>query len=645
MFFQTFFIFRLSNKTELIIVLLTFFFFSNIRGQDYIFYDVNDISFKSPFTLNSNLRNNLEIYSFDNFLSLNLKLIDYKIFFQNNYNGQVVGTKKKSVREKNENRFFIEKSFSDILISGVLMRLNYYNDNKNISLNKSKLEQAGFYLGSAVKDFGKSYAAVGMIGKAQLNEKYDDFFFSSKFESDDIALSDFNLKSNFYYYQDQVKPLNNRDFKLNFHFNYEEEEIFKAKFIFARDEFLSSFLLPIDSSFQNIFNKKNNSASRKQIDNIFENILSLENLIEKSRIEFKFRYNLKDVNRIYKYKSFELFENNIYDSKNNQILLNTDISILLFDKDWNLNAKFSYNEKNENFNLKRDDYIPEQSYLIKEKIEKQKDNKTSLKTIALDYGYKASNVDIIQIIASHNKKIYNTPSVENYDDRDELLSAIKIGWSRRFNSFFSNAIFLEGSRTKISYISGKKSSNNFVGRFLRLLFEPRLNGGIIKHSGIFEVGSNYIVYDYSKLFENLNDYYFRNLTIRDTITLIFTSFEIESRVYLNYSEQGKLNWKKFKVSPSIYWNEINLSFILNFSFANSKFGFGAKNFSSSRYLYLTIRERKLSSSYEYWGPICEILYKASENFNATAQAFIEYPSSKGKYAKRTFFDFSTTYFF
>jgi len=107
MFFQTFFIFRLSNKTELIIVLLTFFFFSNIRGQDYIFYDVNDISFKSPFTLNSNLRNNLEIYSFDNFLSLNLKLIDYKIFFQNNYNGQVVGTKKKSVREKNENRFFI----------------------------------------------------------------------------------------------------------------------------------------------------------------------------------------------------------------------------------------------------------------------------------------------------------------------------------------------------------------------------------------------------------------------------------------------------------------------------------------------------------------------------------------------------------
>lgn len=642
MFFRILTILKYSINFPLIIFILTIK--SPIfLAQSYDYNYFRNFSMKSPFALQSSFANNLDLFNYRNKSSVSINYSNFNFFFFNDYGANLLKTLSKNLREQSETFIAIENELTNFANLGIIGRKIYYSDNKS-SYNKSNLEQIGLYTILRHNQIGKIILLSGVSSREHTNKINRGWHIDSKLESEYIKISDFSLNANINLYNESASPIINQESKIAIALDYNEKELFYNKLEFERKEYRSAFYVLTDSIFLRNFNKDRNITDRKETEIAISNNLKIENLIKNASFFLNLKYSEKFIKRKIKYKAFFLFENNIYDANNSQENFGAETFFLWEEKNWTLKGKFEYKEKEESFLLAKAEYVPETIFILKEKNEKLKNNIVDWKSVAIEYSIKISENDLFKIAASNIKKQYNTPAIENYDDRDELNAFAKLTYVKTFNPIFTSIVSLEGSQSEVAYISGYKSSNNYVNRRLKLSFEQNMSGQVLTNLGYFEVSSNYTTYKYSKLFENLDDFYFRNLILNDTFKLKLSKFEIESRFFLKLSEQGKLNWNKFKVSPGTYWHERNFIFLIFFNPSKARIGTGIKNFFSERYFYLTIKKKNLSAKYSFWGPIIEAQYQPAANMDMRLNSYVEYPFTADKFKKRTFFEFSMVYF-
>ena len=77
---------------------------------------------------------------------------------------------------------------------------------------------------------------------------------------------------------------------------------------------------------------------------------------------------------------------------------------------------------------------------------------------------KLSQNDLVTISLYQSKLIFDTKSGLNDDDRDELLSMIRLRYLKRLNPYFTAFINAEGTYGHTVYLFASRSSNNNTNR-------------------------------------------------------------------------------------------------------------------------------------------------------------------------------------
>ncbi len=207
-----------------------------------------------------------------------------------------------------------------------------------------------------------------------------------------------------------------------------------------------------------------------------------------------------------------------------------------------------------------------------------------------------------------NKLRYDTPSEENFDDRDEILSILRLRYSRFLTPFFEAFVSTEGTYSHIVYLFSEKSSNNNINRVLKFAAGGNYTGKNVSSLNTFEVSANYTVYDFEDLNPNFKSFSFRQFTATDSSSIkIFKDLSLDNDGYLKLSEQGDFQWSSFSAQPTRYLEEIYAEPKIVYNLNGILLASGIRYFSLKAYNY-KVQEKIPDSKYISIGPLMEIFF-------------------------------------
>ncbi|MCW8848749.1 MAG: hypothetical protein OQJ81_02125, partial [Melioribacteraceae bacterium] len=214
--------------------------------------------------------------------------------------------------------------------------------------------------------------------------------------------------------------------------------------------------------------------------------------------------------------------------------------------------------------------------------------------------------DNISFSMLHRKLVYNTPSKDNFDDRDELLSIMRLNYTRTFNNYFNFFVNLEGSFNHIVYIFAERSSNNNIRRIIKLNSGGEFRGSRLFSRNSVEVSANYTSYDFEDINPNSRSFSFRQFNIKDSTSIkIVGKVHLDFTGYIKLSEQGNFEWKSFSNNPDRYLAEYYFEPMLKIKADNKKLGFGIRIFSLQTFNYNFENKKYLTDEYTSFGPITD----------------------------------------
>jgi hypothetical protein len=324
------------------------------------------------------------------------------------------------------------------------------------------------------------------------------------------------------------------------------------------------------------------------------------------------RLTFRKVNRETRYKNFSLSSFSNFDTEVNELKLELDAALVYTTEKLKSNFRILFTERDEKNKVLFYEGINNVLYEQRKESEEQKNNNSIYGTITFGADYLITKKDRISLNFYQSKLKYDTPSLLNDDDRDEILSIFKLEYFRVINPFFSFYINTEGSQSHLVYIYASKSSNNNINRVIRLRTGSEFNTSNLISSNIFEVSANYTSYDFEDLNSNLKSFSYRQFTALDSSSfLISKNVHLNILAYMKLSEQGDFSWGSFSERPKRFLQEIFFEPKLLFALENHSFAFGLRYFKLSTYNYKD-RMKIFDNSYTSYGPLSIIgvrLYK------------------------------------
>ncbi len=240
-------------------------------------------------------------------------------------------------------------------------------------------------------------------------------------------------------------------------------------------------------------------------------------------------------------------EPSIYDTDIRDFSVNTEAALRFNFEKLSYQLKASYTARDQQNILVNPNRINQNFVDQIQRLEATKNNQSSLFKLSGDGAYDVSLSN--RIDASVNASIlkYDTPSEENFDDRDELNLLFYL--AHRYNNLKNLEITtsVDLSMYHTVYIFGEKSANNNWNRVLRLtsrsMFTP---ASWIRNLGQFSVLANYTVYDFEDIISSVKSYSFRQMNIKDSL-IVNPSTHFGADIYgeVKLYERGELNWSQF----------------------------------------------------------------------------------------------------
>jgi hypothetical protein len=268
--------------------------------------------------------------------------------------------------------------------------------------------------------------------------------------------------------------------------------------------------------------------------------------------------------------------------------------------------------------------MPESIYEQNSELEEQKNNNSSRATLSFYGNFKISKNDLLTFSLYQSKLVYDTKSVSNDDDRDELLSIIRLRYSKLLTSYFTGFVNAEATFGHTVYLFASRSSNNNQSRIIRLRAGGDYSGSIVKSFNSFEVSANYTVYDFEDITTNYQSYSFRQFTAIDSTTIELTNdVSLFAYGYLKLSEIGDFRWDDFTARPTRFLEELYLEPRFILSYKRTIFSIGLRLFLLNTYSYQE-NSKVPSSEYLSLGPIALIDVLAWNNLNIVMKGYYEF---------------------
>jgi hypothetical protein len=257
--------------------------------------------------------------------------------------------------------------------------------------------------------------------------------------------------------------------------------------------------------------------------------------------------------------------------------------------------RFAYNERNETHGIKLSEENAPRLFAEANAQEESKNNlsrQTSLSGL-LDCPLSFSD----QLIVSAAARIlrYDTPSLLNVEDRDELLVVASLGTRHHVSRFLDLDLTLDGTVSHLVYLLSDRSANNNINRVLR--FSPRTTyrpNSSFSTMNAFEVLANYTVYDFEQQVALVKSFSFRQFGWIDSSSVQITGkIGLDFFAYLKLYERGQLKWSEFRERTENSY--IEKTYVVQARFTPEPgllFGVGIRFFSQSRFAYESAGKRQ-----------------------------------------------------
>lgn len=584
-----------------------------------IFYNQNLLSQSTPDStlffipvsslnrLFSNFDKQLNTYYLNTGIELYGSTTNFEYRLNQNYRSTLIQTNQNTLRDE-EYLFALGKyKLSKSWKQGIAVTSNIVSDDRQLGINEATIYQAVtlselyFVRGLTLIPYG------GYSDNRQVNEDDRGPIYGLDGRLNYISSFDFDLSSALRLENEDISPRKNTirylDMLLTNQFNPDVTNFFNARFNESRKDFYIS----ADSITSRQFNITNNIESRTETAFLLQDRINYNNLLDIFSLELSGKINFRTIDRNTRYKSTSIQSPSIFDTQVDELGIVIESGLFYKTELANAGISLNYYERDEKHITKRFEGVDESFYEQRSELESRKNNNSNRATISFIGNYYPSRRDQFSLSLFHSKLKYDTPSSQNDDDRDELLSIGRLRYTRYLSPFYQMFTSLEGTLSHLVYIFSSRSANNNTNRVLKLSAGGYYRGTQFSSLNNFEVSANYTVYDFQDATSSLRSISFRQFTATDSTNYRITkNFSFVVTGYFKLTDQGELDWGNFAERPLRYLQEIfadpKVGILSNTSFI----AIGLRYFSLNTFRY-NKAERVPDSNFLSIGPLFELL--------------------------------------
>lgn len=556
--------------------------------------------------LSSQFNKQLNTFNLHSVLLYNKTYGKINLHLNENYTSTYIRSYDKSSRDEQMLTISGSYNFNPLFSLGASADNNIYSDSRQIELNQSSLSDASLFGRITPLDYLTFVPYFGYENNRQIGESDNGPLYGGEAYLNNLSISDFIMRSDFKFKNEDISPRKNalRYFNLviNNSFNPVVSNSINFQYFLNRKD----FYYKADSITANEFNIINNIQSRIETNNILLDKFTYNKFLNFFSLELLGQVSWRTIDRNTRYRSLDILSTSNFDAKINEQKVELE-SITSYHSDFFDGALLiNYSERDEKHTAKNYPGANQIFYQERADQESIKNNTSKRTSVSLSGKFNFSGSDKLYFSLYQNKLTYNTPSLQNYDDRDEILSIVRLKYIKALSPFFSMFVNTEGTYNHIVYIFSERSSNNNVNRIIKLSSGGIYSGKYFTSSNSFGVSANYTVYDFEDLTPNYRSYSFRQFTATDSSKVILSRrIDFVHYGYLKLSEQGDLKWASFSTHPTRFLQEIYSEPEFIFIHDNLSFALGLRIYSLNTYNYQGLL-KVIDSKYLSIAPLSEI---------------------------------------
>lgn len=616
-----------SNNSPLTTCVLFIAIIFLINPLSYSQTRVDSLEFLGRF-LNAKLFNTtfdkqLNTFHLNSQLQLYGNFEDVIIRMNENYGSTFIRNETKNTRDEQHFNLNAKYLFRKDIWFGISGSSSLLSDNRSLGINESAVNYAAVF--SELKPIDNIRLAPfgGYTSNRQIGVTDNGSLYGVEGLLENLNFSDLNINSVLRFRNEDIIPRRNliRYYELSVNNNFDRSVSNTIQTFFSQSR--KDFYFEADSITSAQFNINNNIQSRIETGYQIFDRLSYDGFLDIFSLDIAAGINWRIIDRDNRYKTYEKAKV-MYDTRIDELKLELDATTRYSSKLFDGILRLNFYERDEKHIVKRFDGMTESIYEQNSELEEQKNNNSSRATLSFYGNFKISKKDLLTFSLYQSKLVYDTKSISNDDDRDELLSIIRFRYSKLLTSYFTGFVNAEATFGHTVYLFASRSSNNNQSRIIRLRAGGDYLGSLVKSFNSFEVSANYTVYDFEDVTTNYQSYSFRQFTAIDSTTIVLTNdVSLFAYGYLKLSEVGDFRWDNFTARPTRFLEELYLEprFILNYK--RTIFSIGLRLFLLNTYSYQE-NTKIPSSEYLSLGPIALIDVLAWNNLNIVMKGYYEF---------------------
>ena len=587
--------------------------------------------------LSTSLDKQLSTYNLGSSVYLSQDMNNFFVGLYEDYNSTLVKLTPKSIKDIQFFSFVTEYSVDPDFQTGIFLENNILSDDRKLGLSEASLFKGNFYTRWEPTDNVYISPFIGYSNDRQIGESDFGYNYGAEAAINSLSISDFEIQSTAKFSNDDISPRKNTLRYFNVNLLNDINESLRNTLTSSYNQSRKDFYFQADSIIEGNFNVTNNIQSRIESNFYLQDRFAYFNPLNPLSFDLAGRVIWRDIDRDTRYRSFDNISSSIFDVKVNEFRLEFESTGSLRTTNFNGAIRINYSERDEKHQTKNIDVSNifiydeiQKAYEERQNIESQKNNRADRISVSLNGTYKISDNDNLSFNLLQNKLTYDTPSSDNFDDRDELLSIIRLYYLRNLNPFFDVFLNLEGSINHIVYIYSERSANNNFRRVIRLGTGGNYKGKNLTSKNLFEVSANYTVYDFEDLNPNYRSFSFRQLSYKDS-----SSLKLNRRLFLNFygyiklSEQGDFNWSSFSGKPTRDLEEIYLQPKLDIKIFDLYYGIGIRYLTLKTFMYKN-NVRIKESDFRSVGPLAGIISSINDRLNLRIYGWYEFINTDDK---------------
>ena len=604
----------------IIFVFIAYLAFGQIRS-DSLEYVLTESAFNR---LNSRFDKQLNTYSLNTFLFVQQKFENVFFTLGEQYNSTLIKSTDRSQRDEQRFSLTAGYEFTPNFNIGFGAHNNIYSNNRRIEINEAS--NSDITILPQYKPHPKIIITpfFGYSNNRQIGENDYGYLYGGEGLINNLDISDFIIYSEIKFKNEDVFPRSNKNRYANFlltnNFSPDVNNVINIVYQLNRKD----FYYQADSLTSKYYDITNNIQSRNETNYVLQDRLQYNEFLGIFYLDLLGKVGWRKIDRDTRYKNFENISTAIFDTRIEELKFEFESVASYNSESFSGALRFILSERDEKNIAKDISEVSDVFYEQRNDQEKRKNNNSVRASLSLSGLYKISKNDLLFFSLFQNKLKYDTPSAENFDDRDELLSIAGIRYTHLFSPFFESFLTAEGTFNHTVYVFAEKSSNNNLNRTIRLTAGGIYRGKNISSLNLFEVSANYTVYDFEDLNPNYKSFSFRQYTATDSTTIKLTKkLNLNLYGYIKLSEQGDFKWNAFTIRPTRYLKEIFAEPKLSVRYNDIMLASGVRFFSLLTFNYKKT-EKILDTEYVSSGPVAEIIVSARNNLFVKLYGWYEF---------------------